>query len=67
MDGYFSKAVYTRKTYDFFWEKLYKPVIDFVMLIAQKIGIFQNGWTNIYAGYILVYLCLMVIFGYYYL
>lgn len=67
IDGYFSKAVYTKKTHDLFWEKLYAPVIDFVMLVADKIGIFQNGRTNLYAGYILIYLCLVLIFGYYYL
>lgn len=67
LDGYFSKAVYIKKTHDFFWEKLYKPVIDLVMNIAEEIGIFQNGRTNLYAGYILIYLCLILIFGYYYL
>lgn len=67
IDGYFSKAVYTKKTHDLFWEKLYAPMIDGVMLIADKIGIFQNGRTNLYAGYILIYLCLILIFGYYYL
>ena len=67
LDGYFSKVVYTKKTHDLFWEKLYAPVIDMVMLIADKIGIFQNGRTNLYAGYILIYLCLVLIFGYYYL
>jgi len=25
LDGYFSKVVYTHKTHDFFWEKLYAP------------------------------------------
>ncbi|WP_067177282.1 proton-conducting transporter membrane subunit [Sulfurospirillum sp. UCH001] len=67
LDGYFSKVVYTKKTHDLFWEKLYAPVIDMVMLIADKIGIFQNGRTNLYTGYILIYLCLVLIFGYYYL
>lgn len=67
IDGYFSKAVYTQKTRDIFWDKLYAPVIDYIMLIADKIGIFQNGRTNLYAGYILIYLCLILIFGYYYL
>lgn len=67
IDGYFSKAVYTQKTHDFFWEKLYQPVIRYVMIIADKIGVFQNGKTNLYATYILVYLCLILVFGYYYL
>ncbi|AFL69237.1 proton-conducting transporter membrane subunit [Sulfurospirillum barnesii] len=67
IDGYFSKAVYTHKTHDLFWEKLYVPVIDFIMVVADKIGIFQNGRTNLYAGYILIYLCLILMFGYYYL
>ncbi|NCD11675.1 MAG: hydrogenase [Epsilonproteobacteria bacterium] len=67
IDGYFSKAVYTHKTHDLFWEKLYAPVIDFIMVIADKIGVFQNGRTNLYAGYILIYLCLILMFGYYYL
>ena len=66
-DGYFSKAVYTRKARDLFWDKLYAPVIDFIMVVADKIGIFQNGRTNLYAAYILIYLCLVLIFGYYYL
>lgn len=67
IDGYFSRAVYTKKVHDLFWEKLYAPVIDAIMVIADKIGVFQNGRTNIYAGYILIYLCLVLIFGYYYL
>lgn len=67
MDGYFSKVVYTQKTHDLFWDKLYAPVIDFIMKVADRIGIFQNGRTNFYAGYILIYLCLVLIFGYYYL
>jgi hydrogenase-4 component B len=67
IDGYFSKAVYTKKTHDLFWDKFYKPIIDYVMVIADKIGIFQNGKTNLYAGYILIYLCLVLILGYYYL
>ncbi|MDD2382882.1 MAG: proton-conducting transporter membrane subunit [Sulfurospirillaceae bacterium] len=67
IDGYFSKAVYKRKIHDFFWDKLYEPIIRLVMLIADKIGIFQNGRTNFYAGYILVYLCMVLIFAYYYL
>ncbi|DAB32411.1 MAG: hydrogenase-4 component [Sulfurospirillum sp.] len=67
IDGYFSKAVYTHKTHDLFWEKLYEPVIRYIMIGADKIGVFQNGRTNLYAGYILVYLCLILIFGYYYL
>jgi hydrogenase-4 component B len=67
IDGYFSKAVYTQKTHDFFWEKLYEPVIRYIVIIADKIGVFQNGKTNLYATYILVYLCLILVFGYYYL
>lgn len=67
LDGYFSKVVYTQKIRDFFWDKLYEPVIDFIMLIADKIGIFQNGRTNLYASYILIYLCLILMFGYYYI
>lgn len=67
LDGYFSKVVYTKKVHDFFWDKLYEPVIRLIMLIAQEIGIFQNGRTNFYAGYILVYLCLVLIFASYYL
>lgn len=67
IDGYFSKAVYTQKTHDIFWDKLYAPVIHYIMVAADKIGVFQNGKTNLYAGYILIYLCLVLIFGYYYL
>lgn len=67
IDGYFSRAVYTHKTHDFFWEKLYEPVIDYIMVIADKIGVFQNGKTNLYAGYILIYLCFVLIIGHYFL
>jgi hydrogenase-4 component B len=67
IDGYFSKAVYTHKTHDLFWDRLYEPVIRYIMIIADKIGILQSGRTNLYAGYILIYLCLVLIFGYYYL
>ena len=67
MEGYFSKVVYTQKAYDLFWGKLYEPIIRCIMVVSDKIGIFQNGRTNLYAGYILMYLCLVLIFGYYYL
>ena len=66
-ESYFSKAVYKQRVHDLFWEKLYVPVIEYVMIIADKIGIFQNGRTNLYAGYILIYLCLILMFGYYFL
>lgn len=67
MEGYFSRVTYKKKARDLFWDRLYEPVISWVMEAADKIGIFQNGRTNLYAGYILVYLCLVLIFGYYHL
>ena len=39
MDGYFSKVVYTQKTHDLFWDKLYAPIIDFIMKIADRFRI----------------------------
>lgn len=67
MDSYFSKVKYTSKMSDLIWDKLYNPVIKFCVLMADKIAIFQNGRANLYALYILIYLCLMVVFVYYYL
>ncbi|ASM40681.1 hydrogenase [Campylobacter sp. RM12327] len=67
IDGYFSRVKYTSKMYDLIWDNAYNPVIKFCVLVADKIGIFQNGRTNLYAVYILLYLCLMVVFVYHYL
>lgn len=66
MDGYFSKVVYKQKVHDIFWENIYEPIIHYIMVIADKIGILQNGRTNLYAAYILIYLCIVLILGYYY-
>ena len=65
MDGYFGKTVYTHKIHDLVWDKIYHPIIHYIMVIADKIGVVQNGRTNLYAGYILSYLCLILIFSYY--
>lgn len=67
MNGYFSKVTYKIKMHDLIWDKIYNPTIKFCVLVADKIGIFQNGRTNFYAVYILIYLCLMIVFVYYYL
>lgn len=65
-NGYFEPVVYENHTRDIWWDKLYVPVIKFCKKIADKIGIFQNGYSNLYAGYILIYLCLILIFSYYF-
>lgn len=67
LDGYFSKAIYTSKMIDIIWDKIYNPTIKSCVIVANKIGVFQNGRTNFYAVYILLYLCLMIVFVNYYL
>lgn len=63
---YFSGGEYKSTTREIWWEFLYAPVVKFHIIIADKIGIFQNGRANFYTAYILFYLCLMLIFGYYF-
>lgn len=64
---YFSPIEYHNHPKDIWWVYFYEPVIKWCVNIANKIGIFQNGQTNIYAGYILIYLSLIMTFGYYFL
>lgn len=62
---YFSKIDYKISIKDIWWEILYEPVVKFSMKIADKIGIFQNGRCNFYIIYILLYLCAMLVIGFY--
>lgn len=67
MQGYFSKVKYTNKMHDIIWDGIYNPVIKFCVFLAKKMSIFQNGRTNLYAVYMLLYLCLMIVFVYFYM
>lgn len=64
-DGYFTKAKYEIIVKEIFWEKLYKPLINLNLKIADKLSPIQNGYTNLYALYIVIYLCVMFVISYY--
>ncbi|CZE45988.1 proton-conducting transporter membrane subunit [Campylobacter geochelonis] len=64
---YFAKVEYKSKTKEVVYNYIYEPVIKFCIFLADKIGAFQNGRTNAYAAYILAYLCLVLVLGYYFL
>ena len=40
-------------------------MIEWSKKIADKIGIMQSGYTNVYALYILVYLCAILAVSYF--
>ncbi|MDV2489996.1 MULTISPECIES: proton-conducting transporter membrane subunit [Campylobacter] len=65
--NYFSNVDYKTGTEDVWWKILYEPIIKFNMLIADKIGAFQNGRSSFYVVYILVYLYAMLVVGFYFL
>lgn len=64
-NGYFEPVRYKNRTKDIWWAWAYEPVIKFSKLIADKIGIMQNGKTNLYALYVLLYLCAILAIGHY--
>lgn len=64
---YFAEIEYKSETREFWWSKVYEPVVKFCLFLGDKIGAMQNGRSNFYTGYILAYLCLVLIFGYYFL
>ncbi len=64
-DGYFGRVRYENKIQDIWWNFVDKYIIKTNSKIAHKIGVFQNGQTNIYAGYILIYMGLMFVISYY--
>ncbi len=66
-DGYFGKVSYKSETEDVWWSFVDKYIVKFTCKIADKIGIFQSGQTNIYAGYILLYMGIMFVIAYYFL
>lgn len=64
-DGYFGETKFESKTTEICLAKFYEPLIEKTAKFADFIGFIQNGKTNIYALYILVYLCVMFAFSYY--
>lgn len=66
-NSYFKPAIYKNDTKDFWWDLLYEPIIKFNAFIADKIGVFQNGRSNFYVVYILIYLYAMLVAGFYFL
>ncbi|BCX78708.1 proton-conducting transporter membrane subunit [Campylobacter sp. 19-13652] len=64
-NGYFEPVRYKNHTKDIWWAWVYEPSIKFNKLIADKIGIMQNGKTNLYALYVLLYLCAILAIGHY--
>ncbi len=66
-DGYFGKVIYKSETEDVWWSIVDKYIVKTACKTADKIGIFQHGQTNIYAGYILIFMSIMFIVAYYFL
>jgi len=63
--GYFNPIEYHNHPKDIWWGLFYEPVIEWSKKIADKIGIMQSGYTNVYALYILVYLCAILAVSYF--
>ncbi|MBE3606372.1 hydrogenase 4 subunit B [Campylobacter sp. RM13119] len=63
--GYFSPVEYHNHPQDIWWGLIYNPIIEWCKKIADKIGIVQSGYTNVYALYILIYLCAILAIGYF--
>ncbi|CZE47847.1 proton-conducting transporter membrane subunit [Campylobacter geochelonis] len=64
-NGYFSPVEYHNHPQDIWWSLIYKPIIEFIKMLAQKIGVFQNGYANVYTLYILIYLCVILAVSYF--
>ncbi|OPA81943.1 proton-conducting transporter membrane subunit [Campylobacter pinnipediorum] len=62
---YFSPVEYHNHPKDIWWGLFYEPFINLSKKIADKIGIFQSGYTNVYSFYIIIYLCLMLAVSYF--
>lgn len=65
-DGYFGKVVYENKPKEIWWAYLYEPVVSFCLKFADKIGVVQNGKSNVYALYILIYMFICLVGVYYF-
>ncbi|CAD7288098.1 Hydrogenase-4 component B [Campylobacter majalis] len=63
--NYFDKVEYSNKPKEIWWIWLYEPVVNWCVKFADKIGIVQNGKSNIYALYILIYLFVCFAAAYY--
>ncbi|WP_295151641.1 proton-conducting transporter membrane subunit [Campylobacter sp.] len=64
-NGYFGPIEYHNHPQDIWWTMIYQPVIDWSKKIADKIGIIQSGYANLYTLYILIYLCAILGVGYF--
>lgn len=62
---YFTPVEYHNHPKDIWWGLIYDPIIELSKKIADKIGIMQSGYTNLYSFYIVIYLCLMLAVGYF--
>jgi len=64
-NGYFNPLTYHNHPKDIWWGLFYEPFIEWCKKIADKIGIFQSGYTNLYALYIVIYLCVILAISYF--
>ncbi|CAD7286927.1 proton-conducting transporter membrane subunit [Campylobacter suis] len=62
---YFSPVEYHNHPKDIWWGMFYEPVIKWCTKFADKAGIFQSGYTNVYALYIVLYLCAVLAISYF--
>lgn len=58
--GYFKPVKYTNHARDIWWDIFYQPVIRFVSFASNKAEKIQNGYTAVYAAYILGALCFLL-------
>lgn len=63
--NYFDAVEYHNHPKDIWWGMFYEPVIKWCMKFADKLGIVQSGYTNVYTLYILIYLCAILAVGYF--
>lgn len=63
--GYFNPVEYHNHPQDIWWGMIYEPIIDKCKKIADKIGVMQSGYTNVYSLYIIIYLCAILAVSYF--
>ncbi len=66
-DGYFGKVTYKSETEDVVHSWVDRYIVSSVDRFAHFLQGFQNGLSQVYTAYILLYLCVMLIYIHYFL
>ncbi len=66
-DGYFGKVTYKSETKDVVHSWVDKLIVESIDKFAHFLQGFQNGLTQVYTAYILLYLCMMLVYIHYFL